>query len=276
MTNNANNPIGVFDSGVGGLTVFKALRETLPHEDLIYLGDTARLPYGTKSTETVAQYALQAAHLLIEENIKMLVVACNTASAAALPTLIKLLPTLPVLGVIEPGAAAAAWATRSGQIAVLATEGTVRSGAYASAIHHHRPNADVQMLACNLLVALVEEGWCDGTEAEIILKRYLQQLRPVYDTLVLGCTHFPLLTPIIRKLIGNDIHLIDSASTTAKTVKDFLTEHQLLNVQDCNGQNRFLVTDSHARFERLAKNFLGYDVKAEDVHFGFSERSKSA
>jgi glutamate racemase len=259
------SPIGVFDSGVGGLTVYKALTDLLPFERFIYLGDTARLPYGTKSPETVTDYASQAAEALLAENIKLLVVACNTASAQALPFLHKALAPLPILGVIEPGAEEAARVSSTGHIAVMATEGTVRSGAYAEAIKHHRPDVDVKMLACNLMVGMAEEGWCDGPEAEAIIGRYLRELGNGFDTLVLGCTHFPLLAPTIRKLIGPSVHIVDSASTTARAVQGLLRAQGLLNSLPAQGKNRFLVTDSPTRFHALAQRFIGADIAPEHI-----------
>ena len=259
-------PIGVFDSGVGGLTVLKALRDALPKEDFVYLGDTARLPYGTKSAETVIQYALQAADLLLDQNIKLLIVACNTASAVAMPKLFEILSPLPCLGVIEPSAKAAAAHSMKGHIAVLATEGTVRSGAYQEAIRKYNQSAKVDMLACNLLVSMAEEGWCEGDEAETIIGRYLRSLQPGFDTLLLGCTHFPLLVPTLIKLLGNKIKIIDSAQTVAETIKVYLELNSLLSPETQPGKSRFLVTDSPERFTMLAKQFLGTDI-ARDVTF---------
>ena len=251
------NPIGVFDSGVGGLTVYRALREALPHENIVYLGDTARLPYGTKSKETVERYTVSAARLLRDHGIKFLVVACNTASAHALDVLHREMPDLPHCGVITAGAEAAVQATRSGRIAVLATEGTVRSEAYANTIRTLKPDTDVQMLACNLLVALAEEGWGTGAEAEAILTRYLSMLKPDYDTLVLGCTHFPLLVPALRALCRPDIQIVDSAQVTAQAVSRLLTARGILNPQTATGSTAFLVTDLPERFARLGTHFLG-------------------
>ena len=253
-----SRPIGVFDSGVGGLTVYKALRAILPHENFIYLGDTARLPYGTKSPETVAQYALQATTLLAEADIKLLVVACNTASACALPSLQKHLPRLPCLGVIEPSAQAAATASRNQHIAVLATDGTVRSGAYAAAIKRYNKNAVVTSTACSLLVTLAEEGWSEGAEAEAVIGRYLREMDTSFDTLVLGCTHFPLLIPTIRKLVKPSVTIIDSASVTAQFVRDYLQTHHLANTGE-TGDTHFWTTDSPERFARIARLFLGTD-----------------
>lgn len=252
--------IGVFDSGVGGLTVYDALRRILPHENYVYLGDTARLPYGTKSPETVAQYVLQAARLLMEEDMKLLVVACNTATAQALPILQKWLTEIPCLGVIEPGAQEAVRQSRTGSIAILATEGTVRSGAYVNAIQRYRPEATIHMVACNLMVALAEEGWCEGKEAEAIVGRYLNQIEISYDTLVLGCTHFPLLVPTFHRLLPSNITLIDSAASTARAVQKYLTEKNQLNFQKEPGKSRFMVTDSPERFARVARHFIGGDI----------------
>jgi glutamate racemase len=257
------SPIGVFDSGVGGLTVYRALKQALPAENFIYLGDTARLPYGTKSADTVASYGLQATRFLLRDNIKLLVVACNTASAQALPSLQHLVPEIPILGVIEPGAAAAVKDSRSGRIAVLATEGTARSGAYVDAIKTLNPSADVHVLACNLLVALAEEGWCEGAEADAIVQRYLHALPPDYDTLVLGCTHFPLLATTLRKHLRPNVTLIDSASAVAEAVKDYMQQYQLMTPPNTSGTTRFYVTDAPERFCGLAKRFLNEDIAAQ-------------
>ncbi|MGB9152313.1 MAG: glutamate racemase [Alphaproteobacteria bacterium] len=255
-----SNPIGVFDSGVGGLTVYRALREALPHENFIYLGDTARLPYGTKSKETIERYTVNAARLLNERGIKFLVIACNTASAYALAALQQDVPELPYCGVIAAGAEAAVKATHTGRIAVLATEGTVRSGVYADVIRSLRGDADVQMLATNLLVAMAEEGWCEGAEAEAIVARYLAMLKPGYDTLVLGCTHFPLLMPVLRKLCPPEIRIVDSAQVTAQAVAGLLAARGLANAQAGMGSDSFLVTDLPERFARLGHLFLGRDI----------------
>ncbi len=258
-----SQPIGVFDSGVGGLTVLKALMQAMPQENFIYLGDTARLPYGTKGAETVTQYALQAARMLMAHDIKMLVVACNTATALALPSLQKLLPQLPCLGVIEPSAKKAAEISKNGRIAVISTEGTARSGAYVSAIKRHNSNAEVQLLGCNLLVGLVEEGWCDGAEVESVMRRYLAQLKPDYDTLVLGCTHFPMLTSTIRKQISPNVTIVDSAASTAEAVHKYLNLHGLKNASENVGCNRLFATDLPERFASLAQWFLGGVTKPE-------------
>ena len=263
-------PIGGFDSGVGGLTVLRALRAELPAESFIYLGDTARLPYGTKSEHTVARYALQAADALVERGIKCLVVACNTASAAALPALQQRYAELPVIGVIEPGARAACAASKRGRIAVLATESTVRGGAYTQAITRLRPDARVTAIACAIFVALAEEGWTDGAVVEAAAERYLAPLRAAGaagpDTLVLGCTHFPVLGPAIAAAVGPGLRIVDSAATTAVAVHQELATRGLLRA--AGGAPRlaqFLATDGIARFAAVGGRFLGAPIGAGEV-----------
>ena len=261
-------PIGVFDSSVGGLTVLKALREALPHEDLIYLGDTARLPYGTKSPTSISRYALQATRLLQEKGIKLLVVACNTASAVALESLREQMSPLPVLGVVEPGAAAAVAASPGGKHLVLATEATVRLGAYRQAIADRDPRAKVGELACELLVALAEEGWNDGAIAETIVSRYLAEAGDAaedLDTVILGCTHFPLLRKTFAAVLDADVAIVDSATTTAMAARALLEEIALLNDQRVAGRLRLLATDGATRFARVGGQFLGQPLTWEDV-----------
>ena len=264
-------PVGVFDSGVGGLTVLRALTAALPHEDFLYLGDTARLPYGTKSPESIRRYALQAAALLRDRGVKCLVVACNTASAVALDDLAAGFAPVPVLGVVEPGAAAACAATRSGHIAVVATESTVRGGAYQAAIRRCRPGATVAARACPLFVALAEEGWTDGPVVEAVIHRYLDDLfadpvAPHPDTLVLGCTHFPVLAPAIRRVLGRGVSIVDSAETTAAALVGVLEEAGLCRPDvGAAGGVRLLATDSAERFARVGGTFLGRLLQAGDV-----------
>jgi glutamate racemase len=261
-------PIGVFDSGVGGLTVLGALQRQLPGESFLYLGDTARLPYGTKTRATVERYALQAVAELKHRGVKAVVVACNTASAAALPALAAGAPELPLLGVIEPGAVAAVAASRSGRIAVIATEATVRGEAYQRAIRRLAPEAQVTAIATTLFVALAEEGWVDGTVAESIARKYLGQLfdskkdRP--DTLVLGCTHFPPLAGAIREVVGPGVAIVDSAATTAAALAGLLDRNQL-RASAASTRVRFLVTDGVERFTRIGPGFLGQAIAAGDV-----------
>ena len=266
----SERPIGVFDSGVGGLTVLRALRAALPAESFIYLGDTARLPYGTKSEHTVARYALQAADELVDRGIKCLVVACNTASAAALPALQQRFAELPVIGVIEPGARAACAASGSGRIAVLATESTVRGGAYSLAIARIRADAVVTAIACALFVALAEEGWTEGAVASAAAERYLAPLRQAgaacLDTLVLGCTHFPVLQPVIAAAAGERVRIVDSAATTAADVRALLAAGGLLRAGGVTPSTvRFLATDAVGRFAAVGARFLGAPIAPDDV-----------
>ncbi len=264
-------PIGIFDSGVGGLTVLKAIHEALPHEDLLYLGDTARLPYGTKSRDTVTAYALQAAGKLVERGIKMLVIACNTATAAALPALTQAFAPLPVVGVIEPGAQAAVKKTRNGHIAVIATEGTIQGLAYHKAIAALRADARITGQACTLFVHLAEEGWMDGELVEGVAKRYLGDIfwpkneTACPDTLLLGCTHFPPLRKALARVVGEEVHLVDSAETTAKAVSEALHVQNLLALQDHTGHCHFMTTDDAARFARVGSLFLGQNLQKNHV-----------
>ena len=264
-----DRPIGVFDSGMGGLTVLRALLARLPSERFVYLGDTARLPYGTKSPETVQAYALQATRLLVSEGVKMVVIACNTASAVALGALAKALSPVPVIGVIEPGARAGVAATRNNHIAVIATEGTVKGAAYARAIAALNGDIKVVQQPCQLFVALAEEGWTDSPATRAVAEHYLAPLfsgPSAPDTLVLGCTHFPVLTDAIRTIIGKDVTLVDSAETTALAVAEALTSGSLGSISKANGgAARIFATDSPDRFARVGAVFLGRPIDAEAV-----------
>ncbi len=263
-------PIGVFDSGVGGLTVLKALAAQLPRERFVYLGDTARLPYGTKSPQTVVRYALQAARKLTEYGVKCLILACNTASAVGLAAVSEEVRDVPVIGVIEPGAQAAALASRSGHIAVIATEGTVRGGAYQDAILRRRGDARVSAVPAPLFVALAEEGLCGGPIAQSVARYYLEPLfdagagasRP--DTLVLGCTHFPMLADTIRIVAGPDVGIVDSAETTALVVRRTL-ERENLAAASGEGGLRLLATDAAERFARIGGRFLERPIRPDEV-----------
>jgi len=262
-------PIGVFDSGVGGLTVLKALREQLPNEDLVYLGDTARLPYGTKSALSISRYACQATAQLQQRGIKLLVVACNTASAVALGDLSEQMRPLPVIGVIAPGAAAAVAARPGGPHLVLATEATVRLGAYRQAIAALDASAKVRELACELLVSLAEEGWTSGPIATAIVRRYLDSLDERGDgagSIILGCTHFPLLHDTIAAVADDRAVIVDSASTTARYAQEVLGRLSLAADQSSPGSTQYLATDNAARFARVGRLFLGNDqLSAEDI-----------
>jgi glutamate racemase len=249
--------IGIFDSGVGGLTVLRELRRQLPHEELVYLGDTARVPYGTKSPQTVARYAREAARFLVGQQVKLLVVACNTASAVALDDLAAI-HRLPVVGVIEPGARGALAATRTGRIGVIGTEGTVRSRAYERALHAGNPAVEVFAAPCPLFVPLAEEGWADHAIARLAAAEYLAPLlREQIDTLVLGCTHYPLLKRTLQALVGPTVTLIDSAEETAKTVAALLAAQGLARGAAVPAAPRYFVTDAAERFERVGGAFLG-------------------
>lgn len=266
-------PVGVFDSGVGGLTVLDAMRQLMPGEDYLYLGDTARLPYGTKSRETIIRYAAQVSARLVEQRIKLLVVACNTATSAALPTLREAYPGLPVIGVVEPGAEAACSTSKSGCIAVIATESTVRGGSYREAILRRRPDARVASLACPLFVPMAEEGLFEGPLVEGVAARYLDPLfhradaaDELPDCLVLGCTHYPMLAGAIRNVTGPDVRLVDSAATTAAAVRTALSERGLARApRPDGGKTLFFTTDDRERFARTGSLFFGAPIAESDV-----------
>jgi glutamate racemase len=261
-------PIGVFDSGVGGLTVLKAIREALPQENLIYLGDTARLPYGTKSPTSIARYAAQATHKLQDQGIKLLVIACNTASAVALDVLRDQMHPVPVVGVVEPGATAAVNARPGGSHLVLATEATVGLGAYRKAIARLDPDAKVREQACELLVSLAEEGWTSGSIADAIVRRYLAEAADsefTADSIILGCTHFPLLRDTISCIAGEGVDVVDSAITTAAVVEQVLESAGHLRSSAEAATLRLLATDGATRFARVGGQFLGNPLQTSDI-----------
>lgn len=289
----STNPIGVFDSGMGGLTVLRSLRQALPNESFIYLGDTARLPYGTKSVATVREYALQMAKVLIERQVKALVIACNTATTAALSHLQEVFVNIPILGVIAPGAKAAVEATKNQKIAVLATETTILSYAYQNQIALHLPEAKINGRACSVLVALAEEGMVNNNVAIAALEYYLDTFEDE-DTILLGCTHFPVFKPILREIVSSKIKIVDSADTTAKALVKLLDENQLLNIKvsgsvgssgsvggsdngngngsvgsnlggQSKGEVQYLVTDSIKRFQSVGEVFLNEGLKRGDI-----------
>lgn len=257
-------PIGVFDSGLGGLTVAHAIMRRLPHESLVYFGDTARVPYGPKSPDTVRRYSREIAAFLLDQGVKALVVACNTATAHALPMLREELD-VPVLGVVEPGARAAVRASRSGRIGVIATDGTIRSGAYVRAIRHASPAAQVTALACPLFVPLVEEGWTEHDATRLIAREYLEPfIEQGVDTLVLGCTHYPLLKPLIADVVGPGVRLIDSAEETAADTVRMLDEHGLASSSN-EGDYRFVASDDPQQFLALGQRFLGDAIERVEI-----------
>ena len=259
-------PIGLFDSGVGGFTVLRALEARLPHEHTVYLGDTARVPYGTRSGEVVTRYALAAARHLVSHGIKALVVACNTVSAHSLPALQQALP-IPVIGVIEPGAQSAAARTRGGQIAVLGTPATINSGAYLQALRSYAPGVLVVQRACPLFVPLAEEGWVDGEVPRLVAERYLADLRRSgIDTVLLGCTHYPLLARTIAEVVGARVAVVDGAEATAEATERLLAARGLLRpASGTVARRRTLCTDLPDRFAAVAARFLGRPVTGVEL-----------
>src|SRR5437867_2834819 len=257
----AGDAIGIFDSGVGGLTVLHALAEALPAERLVYLGDAGRHPYGTKSGETVARYSLENAEFLLEKGIKLLVVACNTASAVALDAL-RARCRVPVVGVIEPGARAAVARTANGRVGVIGTEATIASGTYTKALRALRPGLEIYTRPCPLLVPLAEEGWLEGVIPRGVVETYLATLQKSgIDTLVLACTHYPLLRPLIAEVMGEKVALVDSAEETARAVAALLDAQGLARRRG-TGSTSFFVTDVPDRFTRIGQRFLGARVES--------------
>jgi glutamate racemase len=253
-----NRPIGVFDSGLGGLTVVRQLFAALPHERIVYLGDTARVPYGSRSPDIVRKFARQDAYFLAGRNVKYIVVACNTASAQAEPDLVRRLD-IPVLGVIEPGAAAAVRTSASGRIGVIGTLGTIASGAYQRAILAHQPTAQVVAHACPLFVPLAEEAAQDTQAARLIAHDYLHPfLDGNVDTLILGCTHYPILETVIAQTVGPDVCLLDPGIALAQALVTDLARRGLLAAGDQPVEHQYFVTDRSVRFQELAERFLGH------------------
>lgn len=254
--NGLKQPIGVFDSGIGGLTVVKALIHELPAESIVYFGDTARVPYGTKSKSTIVKFSLENVEFLLRFGVKCIVIACNTASSWALPTLRKYFK-VPIVGVIRPGASAAVRATRNKRVGVIGTSATIRSRAYQAAIHRIDPSVKVFSQDCPLFVPLVEEGWLNGTITAAIAEKYLAALRQQgIDTLILGCTHYPLLSDTVQKVLGPRVKLVDSAEQTAAEVRAVLAASDLLARPNGHPRYRFFVTDEPAHFNRVGHRFL--------------------
>jgi len=260
VNSETQRPIGVFDSGIGGLTVVSALRAVLPDESIFYLGDTARVPYGGKSATTVQRYSLEIAQILLQEKAKTVVVACNTASAVALAKLTESVP-VSVTGVILPGAQAAVAATRTGHVGVIGTRATIKSGAYERALLGLDPNVRVTARACPLLVPLIEEGWLESEITDRVIMEYLRPLLDEgIDTLVLGCTHYPLLRPAIARLLGDQITLVDSAQNCANAVRELLVRENLHNPERTGGRLQVALTDPPDSFLRVAREALQLDV----------------
>lgn len=258
--NGARQPIGVFDSGIGGLTVVKALIEDLPAESIIYFGDTARVPYGTKSKSTIVKFSLENVEFLLRYGVKCIVIACNTASSWALPTLRKYFK-VPIVGVIRPGALAAVRRTKNRRIGVIGTHATIHSRAYDLAIERIDASVKVFSQSCPLFVPLVEEGWLNGTVCRQVAQKYLEPLqRQRIDTLILGCTHYPLLAPTIRQILGPQVTLVDSARQTAAEVRGLLMGTELLSQHRRTPRYRFFVTDESAQFNAIGQRFLGHVI----------------
>ena len=257
MKVNRSDPIGVFDSGIGGLTVVRALMEQLPFENIIYFGDTARVPYGIKSVETISRYATQITEFLVHQRVKLLIVACNTMSAVAYKVIEDLSP-VPVLDVVDAGARSAIAETHNKCVGVIGTPATINSNAYQKAIKRFDPNIRVFSQACPLFVPLVEEGWLDHQVTRLTAQEYL---RPVIaqniDTLVLGCTHYPLLKPLLQEVLGDQISLVDSAEAITEQAGESLSKHNLRNEQQKPPEYRFYVTDVPIRFTNIGERFLG-------------------
>ncbi len=257
MNIDPKSPIGVFDSGVGGLTVVRALMERLPFENIIYFGDTARVPYGVKSVETIAHYTTQIAQFLLQKDVKLLIIACNTMAAVA-AQMVKDLSAVPVLDVIDAGAVGAVAASQSRRIGVIGTPTTINSNAYARAIHEYDADMRIYSQACPLFVPLVEEGWLEHEVTRLTAQEYL---RPVLaqdiDTMVLGCTHYPLLKPLLQEVSGEDVQLVDSAEAMAEQTAALLAERQLANAQRSMPSYEFYVTDVPLRFQTIGERFLG-------------------
>ena len=256
--------IGVFDSGIGGLTVVRALMERLPFEDIIYFGDTARVPYGIKSVETIARYAAQITRFLLDHDVKLLIIACNTMAAVAFE-LVREMSPVPVLEVIDAGARSALAVTRSKSIGVIGTPATINSNAYARAIHRYDAETRVFSQACPLFVPLVEEGWLDHPVTRLTVREYLKPvLAEMIDTLVLGCTHYPLLKPVLQEIAGSGIRLVDSADAISERAKQVLRETGIRNPRRTPPGRRFYVTDVPLRFQAIGERFLGRTLT--DIH----------
>lgn len=258
---NRDSAIGIFDSGIGGLTVLQRIIETLPRENTVYLGDTARSPYGTKSADTVLRYSFENTDFLIEKDVKLVVVACNTSTAIALESLRQSL-SVPVIGVVEPGVRRALEKTRNKKIGVIGTEATIQSGAYTRTLKSCDPAVEVYSRACPLFVPLVEDGWLDNSVVKITVESYLGSLkRSGIDTLILGCTHYPLLQKAIQRFMGRGVRLVDSAAETAREVQTILEQKSLAREKG-KGASSFFVTDTPDRFIKVGRRFLGEKVES--------------
>jgi len=258
---NRTNPVGIFDSGIGGLTVVKELEQILPNENLIYFGDTARVPYGSKSNETVIEYSKQDAKFLLNKNVKMIIVACNTASSVSLNVLRKSFD-VPIVGMIEPGVKAAIEKTKNGRIGVIGTHATINNKAYSKELHKQNKKLQVYEKACPLFVPLAEEGMTDHPATKLIAEEYLAELKKKkVDTLILGCTHYPILSKVIQEVMGNDVTLIDSGKAASSIVENYLHGRGLRNESHQIGKREYYVSDLPQKFKTIANTFLGRPIK---------------
>jgi glutamate racemase len=261
---NKHNPVGIFDSGIGGLTVVKKVSSFLPNENIVYFGDTARVPYGSKSNSTVTEYANQDTHFLLNKNVKLIVVACNTVSSVAMEDLREKF-NVPLIGMIEPGAKMALEKTKSERIGVIGTNATISNQAYSKELKRLNPDVEVFEKACPLFVPLAEEGWIEHKATELVAEEYLKELRDLeIDTLILGCTHYPILTDIIQKVIGDKVTLIDYGTAASYIVEDHLKGRGLRSDSNQLGRSEFFVSDIPAKFVDIAERFLG--KKVEHIH----------
>lgn len=257
---NANAPIGIFDSGLGGLTVVNAVQRLLPQEHIVYFGDTARVPYGTKSKESVIRFSLQNTDILLRYGVKLIVVACNTSSSWALPS-IKKMSRVPVLGVIEPGVQRALELSVNKRVGVIATPSTINSGKYVTLLKKREPTLKVLSFPCPLFVPLAEEGWGSSSVAHVVAETYLKSMKKGrVDTLILGCTHYPLLRKTIQDVMGTEVALVDSADVMAQKINNTLSQRGLLRSRKTKSKTTYIVSDQAEHFRKLAKRFLGHDI----------------
>ncbi len=262
MKDHSRQPIGVFDSGLGGLTVVKAMHHFLPSEDVVYFGDTARVPYGTKSKETIIRFSIENVKILLRHNVKMVVIACNSSSSYALLELKKRF-AIPIVGVIEPGVQRAVAVTKNKRIGIIATPATINSGSYQTQIRKQAGRFNVTAQACPLFVPLVEAGWTDRQVTRLVAEEYLRKFKKNnIDSLILGCTHYPLLKTTLRKVLGPDVVLVDSAQQVVQAVKERLKQSRLTHHQKGRGSYRFLISDEPQHFLKSARRFLGFPLKS--------------
>ncbi|MDO5388310.1 MAG: glutamate racemase [Clostridia bacterium] len=261
-----NRPIGVFDSGVGGLTVVKQIIKILPNEELVYFGDTARVPYGSKSKETVTKFSEQIIRFLKTKNVKAIVIACNTVSSNCYESLSEAFKGLPIIEVVTPGVESCLAATKNKRVALIGTQGTVSSGAYERRLKNADNEIQVFKKACPLFVPLAEEGWTDNEIARLTVKEYISELvEKGIDSIILGCTHYPLFKATIGDFVGEKVAIVDPAKATALKLKEFLENHNMLNESSDEGKRRFYVSDNYANFDKMCESVLHYTCKAEKV-----------